>query len=569
MTDINVLIKYNEWFANATDDLKRDLQEISDNHAEMTERFYQDLKFGTAGLRGKMEAGTNRMNIYTVGRAAAGLAETLEKKSVVIAYDNRLNSLLFAKTAAKILRDYGVEVYLFSEIAPTPMLSYAVRYLKCGAGIMITASHNGYKYNGFKCYGADGCQMTDVAAGKVWDAMSGIEYFSLPITDEEEILAFDDYKIVGEDVWEFYYNAVLAQRLNPYVFNLSDLKILYTPLNGTGAKVVENIFKRCGVENLAWVEEQRVADGYFTTCPEPNPEEKSAFDLALKYAETVKPDLILATDPDADRLGVMVAFGGEYKIIDGNEIGCLLLDYILENKVAKGTLSHNPVAIKTVTTAPMTEKIAAKYGCEIENLLVGFKYICERVENLKSCGRDNDFVFGFEESNGYLCGNYTGDKDGILAAMLVAEMAAFYKSKKMTLINRLRHLYYKHGSYQLEICNLSFEGKSGAEKMKKLMTAFRENPFTELAGKNVIQIDDYLKREKRNLRTGVLSEITLPPTNMLEFKFADGCSLIMRPSGTEPKLKLYYNAVAETFTQGKASIAKMKEAMTSIIEELS
>lgn len=568
MTDSGILTKYNEWAANATDKLKADLEEIRNNPKEITERFYRDIKFGTAGLRGKMAAGTDRMNIFTVGRAAAGLAEVLEKKSVVIAYDNRLNSLLFAKTAAKVLFDFGVKVYLFGEIAPTPLLSYAVRYLKCGAGIMITASHNGYQYNGFKCYGPDGCQMTEGYANAVWAAMADIDYFSLPIVNENVILAFDDYETVGDDVWENYYAAVLRQRLNPGILNESDLKILYTPLNGTGGKAVARIFAECGVKNLTTVSEQCEVDSYFSTCPKPNPEEKAVFDLALKYAESVKPDLILATDPDADRLGVMVAFGDEYRIIDGNEIGCLLLDYILQNKMEKDNGNGDYIAFKTVTTAPMAERIADEYGCEIKNLLVGFKYICEQVELLSASGCAEDFVLGFEESNGYLCGNYTGDKDGILAAMLVAEMTAFYKFRNMTLINRLKQLYYRYGAYKQEICNLSFEGKSGAEKMEKLMYGFRNNPFKELTGKTVIRIDDYLESAKYDLCTGKVTEITLPHTNMLEFKFDDGCSLIMRPSGTEPKLKLYYNAVGDTFLQSKNSIEKMKSAMETLIDNM-
>ena len=560
MTDINILIKYNEWSANVNADLRAELLEIADDREEITDRFYKDLQFGTAGLRGKMGAGTNRMNVHTVARAAAGLAETLENRSVVIGYDNRINSLLFAKTAANVMAADGIKVYLFKEMVPTPVLSFAVRYLQCGAGIMITASHNGREYNGFKCYGADGCQMTDAAADEVLSAMAEIEYF------EQDIEGDDDFQYVADDVIESYYQQVLAQSLNPELLAESDLRVLYTPLNGTGSRFVPEILRRCGVKNLQVVAEQSKADGNFTTCPKPNPEEKSAFDLSLKYAENADYDLILATDPDADRFGTLVKFGDQYRLLDGNEIGCLLLDYILRDKKQKGNLSENAVVIKTVVTAPMAEKIAEAYGCRVQNLLVGFKYICEQVKLLAENGHAEDFVFGFEESNGYLCGNYTGDKDGVLSAMLFAEMSAYYKANNMTPVNRLNQLYHKFGAYYFEMENIAFEGKNGLTRQKSLLKKLHNEPLKALGDRNVVRYADYLSGRQFDYKTGDERNIDLPKNDMLEYVFEDGCSLVIRPSGTEPKLKIYYFAAAETFGLSKKWVEAIKSRVQKVIE---
>ena len=570
--DNNVLQKYNEWLMKAPADLQADLRRIHDNHAEITERFYQDIKFGTAGLRGKMGAGTNRINALTVGRAAAGLAKTLEKQSVVIAYDNRLNSRYFADVSASVLLAAGVRVYLFPQLAPTPLLSFAVRYLQCGAGIMITASHNGREYNGFKCYGADGCQMTEASASKVLRAMADIDYFDLtiPTSDEAALLERQDrFQYVAAQVTESYYSSVLQQRRNPEILRQTDLQVLYTPLNGTGSKAVMRILRDCGVKNLQALPCQQEPDGYFTTCPKPNPEEPAAYEEALKYAESCNADIIIATDPDADRLGVMLAVAdGGYKLLTGNEIGCLLLDYLLAAGKKQGALPTNPIAVKTVVTTPMAEKIAADYDCKVMNLLVGFKYICEQVGKLTAAGRADDFIIGFEESNGYLCGNYTGDKDGVLAAMLMVELAAYYRAEGQSLAEKLEQLYSRYGYYHQVVENIAFEGKSGAEQMAEFMAAQHAEPLVDLAGKPVIMVADYLKRQRFDLRTGEATAINLPKNNMIEYRLQDGSSLVIRPSGTEPKLKLYFNAVAETKALAESVVAKMQQAMKILIKQV-
>lgn len=569
--DEKIRQKYDEWLQNAPEDLRAELRQIADNSEEITERFYRDIKFGTAGLRGKMGAGTNRMNVLTVGRAAAGLAATMAAgEAVVIGYDNRIDSRYFARVAAGVLLAAGLQVFLFPQLAPTPLLSFAVRCLQCGAGIMITASHNGCEYNGFKCYGADGCQMTETAADKVLQAMAEIDYFNLPILPREEAGALkkqEGFQYVPDDVVDEYCKQVLGQRRNLGILRQTDLKVLYTPLNGTGSAILAKILRNCGVGNLQVLPCQQEPDGYFTTCPNPNPEEPAAYAEALKYAEGYRPDLILATDPDADRLGVMVAAADGYKLLTGNEIGCLLLDYLLAAGDEQGTLPANPVAIKTVVTTPMAEKIAADYGCQVMNLLVGFKYICEQAGKLAAEGRADDFIIGFEESNGYLCGSYTGDKDGALAAMLMVELAAYYRAAGLSVADKLEQLYELYGYYHQVIENISFEGKSGAEQMKSFTQAQHDKPLQALGSRRVVAVADYERRQKRDLRTGATEDIDLPANDMMEYLFADGSSLVIRPSGTEPKLKLYFNAAAATAELAESTVAAMRQDMKAIITQ--
>lgn len=562
------LSKYNEWLLKAPEDLQAELRQIQNNHREITERFYQDIKFGTAGLRGRMGAGANRMNALTVGRAAAGLAATLKKKSVVIAYDNRLNSRYFAETAAAVLLAAGVQVRLFPTLVPTPLLSFAVRQLQCGAGIMITASHNGYEYNGFKCYGADGCQMTEAAADRVLRAMAEIDFFTLPVADcgAAALERQKGFGYVADEVVADYCKQILWQRRNPEILRSTDLRVLYTPLSGTGGKAVMRVLRDCGVKNLQALPCQQEPDGYFTTCPNPNPEEPDAYAEALKYAENHPADLILATDPDADRLGVMTAAEGGYKLLSGNEIGCLLLDYLLESAKQQGRLPTHPIVFKTLVTTPMAEKIAADYGCRVKNLLVGFKYICEQVQSLAAEGRTADFIIGFEESNGYLCGDYTGDKDGVLAAMLTVELAAYYQAEGLSLAAKLEQLYRRYGYYRQVIDNIVFDGKSGTEKMAAFMAAQHAEPLERLGDRRVVMINDYQLGQSRDLRTGATAPIDLPCNDMIEYRFADDCSLVIRPSGTEPKLKLYFNAAAETQALAESAVAEMRQAWHKYIE---
>ncbi|MGI5825041.1 MAG: phospho-sugar mutase [Bacillota bacterium] len=547
------------WLQNAGGEVLTDLVGIADDDAEIRQRFDKEIRFGTAGLRGKMGAGINRLNIYTVGRAAAGLGKTLENKKAVIAYDNRFNSRLFAETAAEVLAAQDVKVYLFKEPAPTPMLSFAVRELNCGAGIMITASHNGREYNGFKCYGADGCQMTERAADSVIKAMSDFDYFNLP-------KAAVNAEAVSQRLIEKYYTAVENQLLNPGLLAETDLEVLYTPLNGTGGKAVMQVLQNCGLRSLQILPVQAEPDGNFATCPKPNPELAEAYEEALKYAKKTQPELILATDPDADRLGIIVCAGGEFKLLSGNEIGCLLLDYILQSKQRKGTLPENPVVIKTVVTAPMAEILAAEYGCEVINLPVGFKYICEQLKELEKSDRMSDFILGFEESNGYLCGSYTGDKDGVLAAALVCEMTAYYKKHSQTLIDRLEYLYQRYGCHVNEIQDILFDGLVGTEAMQCFLQDVHANPFRNLGKRRTCSIADYLRGEKLNLADGTAEKIFLPKNDMLEFRFSDGCSLVIRPSGTESKLKIYYNSEGKTFDKATKIVAEMKDDMQDIIK---
>lgn len=548
------------WLQNAEGEILADLIKIADDRKEIEQRFYKEIQFGTAGLRGKMGAGTNMMNIYTVGRAAAGLGKTLTKnKKVVIAYDNRKNSLMFAEIASEVLSAQGIKVYIFRELAPTPLLSFAVKELKCGAGIMITASHNSKEYNGFKCYGADGCQMTENAAAEVFNNMQDFDYFNLPAADTNQ------KEWVSSNLIFKYYDDVIKQCLHKDILKSSGLKVLYTPLNGTGAKPVKDVLKQCGLKKFWMVPSQSMPDNNFTTCPNPNPENIDCYKEALAYAESINPDLILATDPDADRLGVMIADDNGYKMLSGNEIGCLLLNYILESKKQRKTLPSRPVMIKTVVTSRMAEKIAASYNCEVKNLPVGFKYICEYIGYLKENNRIDDFIIGFEESNGYLCGNYTGDKDGILAAMLVCEMAAYYKKKKKNLGKQLESLYKQYGYYFDEIQDIVFDGLVGNQKMNLFLDDLHETPFLKLGDVKVTRIFDYLKKEDLLIDSGEKTNIDLPKNNMINFLFDNDCSLVIRPSGTEPKLKIYYSVISDNQDRGKQILANMKSAVQDIV----
>ena len=453
----------------------------------------------------------------------------------------------------------GIHVYMFRELMPTPVLSFAVRELQCGAGIMITASHNGKEYNGFKCYGSDGCQMTEKAAAAVLRSMEDFDYFDLPSKSKVEI------EYIDGGLLEKYAAAVKEQCLRFDVLADTDLKIMYTPLNGAGGAVLPKVLANCGLKNVQVVKTQEKPDGNFTTCPKPNPEIAEAYNEAVKAAAASGSDLILATDPDADRLGVMVRHNGSYRLLNGNEIGCLLLDYILKTKKEKSIFPENPVVIKTVVTAPMAEKIAEAYGCSVINLPVGFKYICEQVEVLKKAGRIDDFVLGFEESNGYLCGGYTGDKDGILAALLFTETAAYYKRQGINIVDKLNSLNKEYGYHYNETQDLVFDGMVGKEKMQSFMAKLHDEPLQKLGDKKSAVWADYLECSENNLETGKLTKINLPPNDMVQFIFTDGCSLVVRPSGTEPKLKIYYNTAADNFSDAEKNAAAMKNNMMAII----
>ena len=544
---------YNEWLENAVEDkdLKAELESIKNNEDEIYDRFYTALKFGTAGLRGIIGAGTNRMNIYVVRQATQGLANYVLKKygngSVAISHDSRIKADLFMNEAARVLAANGIKVYITSELQPTPVLSYLVRYFKCQAGIMVTASHNPAAYNGYKAYGEDGCQMTDVAANTVYDEISKLDMFKdVKITDFDEAVKSGMIEYVDENVYDTYLKKVMEQQVNPGVCKGADLKVVYTPLNGTGNKLVRKVLGKIGVNDVVVVPEQELPDGNFTTCPYPNPEIKEALAKGLELCEKEQPDLLLATDPDADRVGIAVKdYDGSYRLISGNEDGVMLTNYILSCKKASGKLPEKPVVVKTIVTTKLINKLCEKYGCELKNVLTGFKYIGEVILNLEKKHEENRYLFGFEESYGYLSGTYVRDKDAVVASMLVCEMAAYYKKQGKSLAEVIDGLYEEFGYYLNQTYSFEFDGAAGMQKMSDIMTAVRDNTPKSIAGYDVVKVSDYLLRKETDVATGSVTDIDLPKSNVIALHLADDNAVIIRPSGTEPKIKLYITSVGK------------------------
>ena len=544
---------YNEWLENAVEDkdLTAELESIKNNEDEIYDRFYTALKFGTAGLRGIIGAGTNRMNIYVVRQATQGLANYVLKKygngSVAISHDSRIKADLFMNEAARVLAANGIKVYITSELQPTPVLSYLVRYFKCQAGIMVTASHNPAAYNGYKAYGEDGCQMTDVAANTVYDEISKLDMFKdVKITDFDEAVKSGMIEYVDESVYDTYLEKVMEQQVNPGVCKGADLKVVYTPLNGTGNKLVRKVLGKIGVNDVVVVPEQELPDGNFTTCPYPNPEIKEALAKGLELCEKEQPDLLLATDPDADRVGIAVKdYDGSYRLISGNEDGVMLTNYILSCKKASGKLPEKPVVVKTIVTTKLINKLCEKYGCELKNVLTGFKYIGEVILNLEKKHEENRYLFGFEESYGYLSGTYVRDKDAVVASMLVCEMAAYYKKQGKSLAEVIDGLYEEFGYYLNQTYSFEFDGAAGMQKMSDIMTAVRDNTPKSIAGYDVVKISDYLLRKETDVATGSVTDIDLPKSNVIALHLADDNAVIIRPSGTEPKIKLYITSVGK------------------------
>lgn len=552
----------NNLWLNQMDDktLIDDLKNAQNDEEEINDRFYRDLAFGTAGLRGILGAGTNRMNIYTVARATQGLADYLNdhyaSSSVAISYDSRINSSLFAKTAASVLAANGVMVHIMPELMPTPILSFAVRELKCQSGIMVTASHNPSKYNGYKCYGSDGGQMTEKAADEVTAKINSHAMFhDVKQMNYDEAVQEGLIKVIEDSLIEKFMNCALSQQINPGICKGSQLSVVYTPLNGTGNKPVRKILQTIGMDNVLVVPEQENPDGNFPTCPYPNPEFKESLEYALKLAEDKKADIVLATDPDCDRVGMAVRDGDHFTLLSGNEVGCLLMNYILSCRKENGTLPEHPVVVSTIVSSKLTKPIAEKYGVEIRYVLTGFKYIGEQISLLAEQGCSNRFLFGFEESYGYMSGDYCRDKDGVVTSMLVCEMASYYHSKGKTLLDVLNGLFKEFGVYRHEMLNITFEGEKGMIAMKELMDHLRSNYPTMIAGKKVLQFSDYLESYSKNLETGNCTEIFLPKSNVLVFDLEDGASVIFRPSGTEPKVKSYITATGKD-AQEAASLAK-------------
>lgn len=563
---MNINSLYEEWLskASADPDLKAELESIKGNAEEISDRFYRSLEFGTAGLRGVIGAGTNRMNVYTVCRATQGLADFLnahfENPSCAIGYDSRIKSDYFSIESAKTLAANGVKVYLFSELQPTPCLSYAIRKFKTSGGIILTASHNPGKYNGYKCYDSNGYQMTDDEAEETYGYIQKVDYFTgIKSMDFDEAVEKGLIEYMGEEVIESFLDEVEKQCINKKACAEADLKVIYTPLNGTGNKPVRKILDRIGIKNVFVVPQQELPDGNFPTCPFPNPEIKQAFECALEMTKDIKADILLATDPDCDRVGIAVpGANGEYVLMSGNEVGAMLLNYLLSQKKANGSLSANSVAVKSFVSTDLAEAIAKKYNCTFKNLLTGFKYIGELITNLEKEGRADDFVMGFEESYGYLAGTHARDKDAVVGSMLICEMAAYYKMQGKTLVDVMNDIYDEFGYYCNQVKSYQFEGEAGMAKMDKIMTSLRENPPKELAGERVVYIGDYKKSVAYNLDDATESKIDLPKSNVLAYKTDKGNGIIVRPSGTEPKIKAYITAIGSS----KAASQELAERLT-------
>ena len=542
---------YDSWCKNATEDqdLIAELESIRGDEREIYERFYTALKFGTAGLRGVIGAGTNRMNIYVVRQATQGLANYVINKygkgAVAISHDSRIKADLFMIEAAKVLAANGIKAYITTELQPTPVLSYLVRYFKCQAGIMVTASHNPAKYNGYKAYGEDGCQMTDNAAQAVYDEITKLDIFNdVKTMDFDEAIEKGLIEYVDDSVYDTYLDCVMEQQVNPGICSDADISVVYTPLNGAGNKLVRKVLGKIGVKEISVVKEQEMPDGNFTTCPYPNPEIKEALQKGLELCEEKQPDLLLATDPDSDRVGIAVKdYDGSYRLITGNEDGVMLTNYILSCKKANGTLPEKPVVVKTIVSTKLINKLCEKYDCELKNVLTGFKYIGEVILNLEKKGEENRYLFGFEESYGYLSGTYVRDKDAVVASMLICEMTAFYKKQGKSLAEVIDGLYEEFGYYLNQTFAFEFEGAEGMQKMANLMSSVREN-LPESVGKyKVVKVSDYQLKKEADLVTGEVEPLTLPTSNVIVLHLEGDNGVIIRPSGTEPKIKLYITAV--------------------------
>ena len=553
---------YKRWMETDLEDpaLKAELESIEGNEEEIKDRFAVSLKFGTAGLRGVLGAGSNRMNIYVVRQATQGLANWVKTQAgnqlVAISYDSRINSDVFAKTAACVLAANGIKVRIYDALMPVPALSFATRYYEANAGIMVTASHNPAKYNGYKAYGPDGCQMTDEAADIVYaeiqktDILTGAKMMSFEEGIEKGLIEY-----VGDDCKEALYDAIKARSVRPGICKTAGLKLVYSPLNGSGLVPVMRILEDIGIDDITIVEEQKYPDGNFPTCPYPNPEIFEALRLGLELAEKTGADLMLATDPDADRVGIaMKCPDGTYELVSGNEVGVLLLDYIAAGRIESGTMPKNPVAVKSIVSTPLADAVAANYGVELRSVLTGFKWIGDQIAGLEAAGEVDRFIFGFEESYGYLAGPYVRDKDAIIGSMLICEMAAYYRSIGSSIKQRLEEIYAKYGRYLNKVDSFEFPGLSGMDKMAGIMDDLRKNPPADIAGYKVVKVTDYKKSE----------ETGLPAANVLIFKLDGGAEVIVRPSGTEPKIKTYFTTLGKDVAEAQAQKDALSDALKPI-----
>ncbi len=553
---------YKRWMEADLEDaaLAKELVSIEGNDEEIKERFAVALKFGTAGLRGVLGAGTNRMNIYVVRQATQGLANWVKTQGgnqlVAISYDSRINSDVFAKTAACVLAANGIKVRIYDTLMPVPALSFATRYYEANAGIMVTASHNPAKYNGYKAYGPDGCQMTDEAADIVY-----AEIQKTDILEGAKIMSFEDgmeaglIEYVGDDCKEALYDAIKSRSVRPGLCKTAGLKLVYSPLNGSGLVPVMRILKDIGIDDITIVPEQQYPDGNFPTCPYPNPEIYEALRLGLELAKKEGADLMLATDPDADRVGIaMKCPDGTYELVSGNEVGALLLDYICAGRIEKGTMPERAVAVKSLVSTPLADAIAKHYGVEMRNVLTGFKWIGTQIAELEAAGEVDRFIFGFEESYGYLAGPYVRDKDAVIASMLICEMAAYYRSIGSSLKQRMEEIYAEYGRYLNKTDSFEFPGLTGMDKMAGIMDDLRKNPLTDIGDYKVVKVTDYEKPE----------ETGLPAANVLVYDLEGGAQAIIRPSGTEPKIKAYYTTLGKDLAEAQAQ----KDALAKGLEPI-
>ena len=553
---------YKRWQEARLDDpaLTAELAAIAGNDNEIKERFAVALKFGTAGLRGVLGAGSNRMNIYTVRQATQGLANWVKTQGgnqlVAISYDSRINSDVFAKEAARVLAANGVKVRIYDALMPVPALSFATRYYHANAGVMITASHNPAKYNGYKAYGPDGCQVTDDAAAVIYDEIQKTDILTgAKLVSFQEGLDSGLISYVGDDCKEALYDAIKARSVRPGLCKTAGLKLVYSPLNGSGLVPVTRILHDIGIDDITIVPEQQYPDGNFPTCPYPNPEIFEALRLGLELAEKTGADLMLATDPDADRVGIAIRCpDGSYQLVSGNEVGVLLLDYICAGRIEKGTMPKNPVAVKSLVSTPLADAVAKSYGVEMRNVLTGFKWIGDQIARLEAAGEVDRFIFGFEESYGYLAGPYVRDKDAIIGSMLICEMAAYYRSIGSSIKERLEAIYAKFGRYLNKTDSFEFPGLSGMDKMADIMRALRQNPPKEIAGYAVTQVTDYEKPEQ----TG------LPAANVLVYALEGGATVVIRPSGTEPKIKAYFTTLGKNLEEAQAQ----KDKLAAVVEKI-
>ncbi|MBS4984248.1 MAG: phospho-sugar mutase [Hungatella hathewayi] len=563
----NITQQCDKWLSQQLEDrdLRRELEDIKSNEEDLEDRFYKDLEFGTGGLRGIIGVGTNRMNIYTVSKATQGYANYLIKNfpnpSVAIAHDSRIKSDTFAEVAAEVFAANGIKVYTYRELMPTPSLSFAVRHLQCSGGVVITASHNPAKYNGYKVYGSDGCQITTKAAKEIQEEINQVDIFQdVKKLEFNQGLATGIISYIGEDTIDAFIHGVSKESLCPPDIN-KDISIVYTPLNGAGRYCVTRVLQENGFTNISVVKEQEQPDGNFTTCPYPNPEIKEALGLGLEYAKRLGSDLLLATDPDCDRVGTAVKSEDGYVLLSGNEMGMLLLDYICKRRIAMGIMPEKPIVVKTIVTIDMAKRIAADYGVEVIDVLTGFKFIGEQIGILEEKGEADRYIFGFEESYGYLSGGYVRDKDAVDGSLLICEMFAYYKAQGKSLLEVLNGLYEKYGYCLNTLRSYTFEGAEGFDKMKGIMSGFRNDTPVTIGGRRVEGMCDYLESIAFD-RNGKQEPIHLPKSDVLKFILEGNASVVVRPSGTEPKLKMYLSVSAE----GKEEAARLEALIAEEIE---